>query len=180
MYIPTAVAIIAYLKVGARSERSFSALPVDSTALVAVAPSAVPVAVPDTTVPIEEQPIVNAGSLPTPTNSYLRHTYHRFAVPLPRRGRLLYSSFFVMVVVALVRLFGGADGVDGGFGILCTVNGTAGDEDVGAGRRHERGRLGVDAAVDFNVAIIAEVVDFMREHVNFVERRRDKFLPANS
>ena len=64
-----AVAIIAYLKVGARSERPFTALPADSTALVAVAPSAVPVAVPDTTVPIEEQPIVNAGSLPTPTKA---------------------------------------------------------------------------------------------------------------
>ena len=62
-----AVAVIVYLKVGANSERTFVAQANDSTLLAAS--TGKPVAVPDTTVPIEEQPIVNAGSLPTPTKA---------------------------------------------------------------------------------------------------------------
>ena len=55
-----------------------------------------------------------------------------------------------MMVVADVRLLGGADGVDGGFCIVGTINGTARHEDISARGRHERGRLGIDATIDFD------------------------------
>lgn len=64
-----AVAVIIYLKVGANSERTFAALPTDSAVLAAASSSAVPVAVPDTTVSIEVQPIVNAGNMVPPAKA---------------------------------------------------------------------------------------------------------------
>ena len=62
-----AVAVIVYLKVGANSERTFVAQANDSTLLAAS--SGKPVAVPDTTVSIEEQPIVNAGNMAPPAKA---------------------------------------------------------------------------------------------------------------
>lgn len=64
-----AVAVIVYLKVGANSERPFAALPNDSASLAATASTDKPVAVPDTTVSIEEQPIVNAGNIAPPAKA---------------------------------------------------------------------------------------------------------------
>ena len=75
-----------------------------------------------------------------------------------------------MMVVADVRLLGGADGIDGGLCIVGTINGAARHKDIGARGRHERGRLGIDATIDFDVAVIAEVMDFMRKHMNLIER----------
>lgn len=62
-----AVAVIVYLKVGANSERTFVAQANDSTLLAAS--TGKPVAVPDTTVSIEEQPIVNAGNMAPPAKA---------------------------------------------------------------------------------------------------------------